>query len=94
MKSWNEQALTQPSSRSIVNSMRTPDMNQKTDLELSRLEYRIDELVRMCAKLKHENRELKLQQERLISDRASLWEKHELTKTRVEAMIKRLKTME
>lgn len=58
------------------------------------LERRIDELVRMCARLGRENRALKAQQQAWTIERARLIEKNELAKHRVEAMISRLKGLE
>ncbi|MEJ2137899.1 MAG: TIGR02449 family protein [Gammaproteobacteria bacterium] len=62
--------------------------------ELSRLERRLDELVVICNQLKEENRSLKDRQDSLIADRATLLQKNEQVRARVEAMISRLKAME
>jgi cell division protein ZapB len=62
--------------------------------ELGRLEKRLDELVVICSQLKEENRSLKDRQDSLIADRATLLQKNEQVRTRVEAMIGRLKAME
>ena len=64
------------------------------DQELKRLEAHMDEIVRVCDQLKEENRSLKDRQDTLISERASLLQKNELVRGRVEAMIGRLKAME
>ena len=58
------------------------------------LERKIDELVRLCARLSRENRALKAQQQGWTIERARLIEKNELAKQRVEAMISRLKGLE
>ena len=58
------------------------------------LERKIDELVRLCARLSRENRALKSQQQGWTIERARLIEKNELAKQRVEAMISRLKGLE
>ena len=63
-------------------------------LELERLEKRLDERVVICNQLKEENRSLKQRQESLIADRATLLQKNEQVRARVEAMIGRLKAME
>ncbi|SVE32765.1 uncharacterized protein METZ01_LOCUS485619 [marine metagenome] len=63
-------------------------------LELERLEKRLDELVIICNQLKEENRSLKQRQDSLIADRATLLQKNEQVRARVEAMIERLKAME
>jgi len=62
--------------------------------ELARLEKRLDELVVICSQLKDENRSLKTRQDSLIADRATLLQKNEQVRARVEAMINRLKAME
>jgi len=64
------------------------------DLELKRLERRLEELVAVCRQLKEENRSLRQRQDTLMIERASLMQKNEQVRTRVEAMIGRLKTME
>jgi len=65
-----------------------------TEQELRKLEVRLDELVTSIERLKEENRPLRDQQDNLVSERANLIEKNEMAKTRVEAMINRLKAME
>lgn len=64
------------------------------ELELKRLEHRIDELIRTCETLKEENRALRTQRDDLLNERTGLMEKTELARTRVEAMVSRLKAME
>jgi cell division protein ZapB len=64
------------------------------DVELKRLERRLEELVTVCRQLKEENRSLRQRQDTLMVERASLMQKNEHVRTRVEAMIGRLKTME
>jgi cell division protein ZapB len=65
-----------------------------TEQELQKLEARLEELVRSIERLKEENRSLRNQQDSLVTERANLIEKNELARTRVEAMINRLKAME
>ncbi len=67
---------------------------QNFSQELARLEKRLDELVVICSQLKEENRSLKDRQDTLIADRATLLQKNEQVRARVEAMINRLKAME
>lgn len=62
--------------------------------ELERLERRIDELVLTCNQLKEENRSLRARQDNLIGERATLLQKNEQVRSRVEAMVGRLKAME
>ena len=64
------------------------------DVELKRLERRLEELVAVCRQLKEENRSLRQRQDNLMVERAALMQKNEQVRTRVEAMIGRLKAME
>lgn len=64
------------------------------DLELRRLEKRIEELAAGMEQLQEENRALRQRHESLATERAGLLNKNEQVRTRVEAMIGRLKTLE
>ena len=73
----------------------TPDQaNVRVDLELKRLEKRLEELVVVCRQLQEENKSLRHRQDSLMSERAGLLQKNEQVRGRVEAMIGRLKGME
>lgn len=74
--------------------MGTDHTNQRFDLELKRLEKRLDELVLICKQLQEENGSLRDRQDMLMAERASLLQKNEQVRGRVEAMITRLKAME
>ena len=63
-------------------------------LELTGLESRVDELIKTVQNLADENKALRAQQTALTSERATLVEKTEQARGRVEAMIERLKAME
>jgi len=65
-----------------------------TEQELLKLEARLEELVTTITRLKEENRSLRNQQDSMVTERAGLIEKSEMARTRVEAMINRLKAME
>jgi cell division protein ZapB len=65
-----------------------------SEQELHALEVRVEELIRACGHLKAENRNLRAREESLLAERASLIEKNDLARTRVEAMISRLKSLE
>ena len=65
-----------------------------TETDLSHLEQRIDELIDTVGSLKNENTNLRQQTDKLSSERAQLIEKTELARSRVEAMISRLKSLE
>jgi cell division protein ZapB len=85
--------LTLNEVRSIFVTMSNEEKDA-IDLDLQKLETRVEELIRTCANLEEENHALKVSQESLVAERAELIEKTELAKTRVESMINRLKSME
>lgn len=70
------------------------DANANFERELKRLEKRVDALVHVCDQLQDENRSLKQRQDTLTNERATLLQKNEQVRARVEAMIGRLKAME
>jgi len=63
-------------------------------IDLQALEAQVDALIQTCEQLSDENRALRDQQSSLVAERAGLIEKSELARSRVEAMIARLKAME
>ena len=63
-------------------------------LDTRALEEKVDHLIRICNRLEDENRALRDQQNSLVAERAALVEKSELARSRVEAMITRLRAME
>jgi cell division protein ZapB len=63
-------------------------------IDLQALEAQVDELIQTCGQLSDENQALRDQQSSLVAERAGLIEKSELARSRVEAMIARLKAME
>jgi cell division protein ZapB len=65
-----------------------------TESDLQRLESQIDALIDTVNLLKQENTSLRHQQDQLMTERAQLIEKTELARSRVEAMISRLKSLE
>jgi cell division protein ZapB len=64
------------------------------ELELKRLEKRLEDLIVAVTQIKEENRALRQRQDTLTAERASLLQKNEQVRARVEAMIGRLKSME
>ena len=64
------------------------------ELELKRREKRLEDLIVTVTQIKEENRALRQRQETLTAERASLLQKNEQVRARVEAMIGRLKSME
>ncbi len=65
-----------------------------TEIDLKRLEERVESLISTCDLLKDENQALRVSQESLVGERAELIEKTELARKKVEAMITRLKSLE
>ena len=64
------------------------------ELDLKKLETRVDELIKAVERLQQENKTLRDSQTHLVAERTELIEKTELARTKVEAMIKRLKALE
>ena len=64
------------------------------DLELTRLARRVEDLLAALEQLREENRALRQRQDSLATERATLLQKNEQVRARVEAMIGRLKTLE
>lgn len=63
-------------------------------MELTRLTKRLEDLLATLEQLREENRALRARHESLAGERAALMQKNEQVRTRVEAMIGRLKTLE
>lgn len=62
--------------------------------ELKNLEDKLDQFIEQFNSVKDENISLKNREESLVKERATLLEKTHLARSRVEAMISRLKSME
>jgi len=69
-------------------------INLNFESDLKRIEDRLDDLVKICNQLQTENKSLKEKQETLSRERATMAQKNEEVRARVEAMIVRLKSME
>ena len=73
-------------------------MDSKKDIytedDLRQLEQRIDELIDTVGSLKNENTSLRQQKDKLAGERSQLIEKTEMARSRVEAMISRLRSLE
>jgi cell division protein ZapB len=70
------------------------DSTPKPATEYNELERQLDELLKRYHLLRTENESLKVKQESLVKEKAKLLAKTTLAKTKVEAMITRLKSME
>jgi cell division protein ZapB len=68
--------------------------NTAIETELQRLEVRVGELLSLVQQLTDENRALRHRQDSLSTERSALLQKNEQVRTRVEAMIGRLRAME
>jgi len=64
------------------------------DTQLQTLTQKIDALISLCAQLNRENTALKADANTWLAERQQLVDKNELAKTKVEAIIDRLKAME
>lgn len=63
-------------------------------LELAALGEQVDRLLDAVRRLSEENRSLRHSQEQLANERAGLMARNEQARSRVEAMIQRLKALE
>ena len=70
------------------------DSLEQTDKDLQRLEKQLRSLLAQIQKLREENQSLHVRQESLVTERASLVAKNDEARTKVEAMINRLKGLE
>lgn len=70
------------------------ETEKDTSTELKDLEEKLDTLIENYDGIKHENTSLKTKQNELVREKAKLLEKTTIARTRVEAMISRLKSME
>jgi len=62
--------------------------------ELQKLEAKLDQLLERCAHLVNENKGLRQREADWLRERTRLIEKNDLARSRVEAMIGRLKSLE
>ena len=70
------------------------DSLEKTGKDLDRLEQQLKLLLEQTLKLRVENQSLQKRQETLVAERAGLVAKNEEARSKVEAMIHRLKALE
>ena len=62
--------------------------------DLHDISGRLDKLLELCHRLTEENRSLRVSQEQLSAERSNLLAKNEQARSRVEAMIARLRALE
>ncbi len=70
------------------------DLEKYSSTELKDLEEKLDKLIEKYESTEKENTTLKTKQDELVKEKAKLLEKTTIARTRVEAMITRLKSME
>lgn len=70
------------------------DSLEQAAKDLDRLEQQLRGLLEQCRKLREENQSLQNRQESLVAERAALVAKNEEARSKVEAMINRLKALE
>ena len=70
------------------------DSLEQTGKDLQRLEQQLRKLLEQTQKLSSENKSLQARQDSLITERAGLVAKNDEARTKVEAMIHRLKALE
>ena len=63
-------------------------------MEIKVLEDKIDELIHVCDELERKQAVMHADREQWLQERTRLLEKNELAKSKVEAMIMRLKALE
>ena len=63
-------------------------------MEIKDLESKIDELIQLCDELERKQAVLEADRETWLAERTRLLEKNEMAKSKVEAMIMRLKALE
>ncbi len=66
----------------------------KQTFDINELEDKLDDLITRYSAIQQENSTLKAKQDELVREKAKLVEKTFLARSRVEAMISRLKAME
>ena len=62
--------------------------------QLRQLEARVDDLLRISAKLRQENQALQDREGKLVEERDQLLKKNDAARNKVEAIISRLKSLE
>ena len=68
--------------------------SNSTLADITEISQRLDRLLELCHRLSEENRSLRQSQEQLSMERSNLLAKNEQARSRVEAMIARLRSLE
>jgi cell division protein ZapB len=86
--------------RTLIDRNLTPnysdvmDSLEQANADLERLESQLQQLLDKIKRLREENESLQARQESLVTERATLVAKNDEARTKVEAMIHRLKALE
>ena len=88
----NSETLNENSAAVDLGDFDSPSEMAMTDLVT--LARRVERLVQVCGQLTQENRELREQNSALQTECAALRDKNEQSRSRIDAMIARLRTME
>ena len=62
--------------------------------DLEALEAKVDELVKLCESLANENRALRERNRTWAAEKSNLVERNELARSKIDALIDRLKSMD
>ena len=79
---------------SMPNYSKAMDSLEQTGKDLQRLEQQLHKLLGQTRKLREENKSLQVRQDLLVAERAALVAKNDEARTKVQAMIHRLKSLE
>lgn len=74
--------------------MTSKQINSPQKLDLNLLTLRVEELIKLCERLREENSRLKAALTQTQSAQSRLADKNELSRAKLESMIARLKTLE
>lgn len=69
-------------------------MDMTPEQQFQALETRLSELLEISSRLRNENQALHTREARLLEERAQLLKKNDMAKSRVEAIISRLRALE
>ena len=76
----------------IYSSLSSFELGEIVDINI--LEERVDELIQLCDELDKKRGSLENERRNWMQERASLLKKNEMAKTKIEAMIMRLKSLD
>lgn len=80
----------------MTKSNSRPTISNMTDTitRINKLEEQVSGLIKLCQQLGEDNKELRVQLQRLTSERSNLMEQKEKIRVQVESMITRLRSLE